>query len=254
MSLQWYYTGNIADPSADFSLIIESRGGTKTAYPLEEGFENLFDHVLAPDALAGQIEYRCLILEAVGADFESIELFISQQTSNADTDLEIAWEGIEDGFYTPIAKTGAEITAPLMYGAVGIVDSKGFQYDGKTGSDIAAGDTCTWPGGSGTCYYNDDTDTMAIHGISGTPLADDTVITSSGNTVTVNGAVSDFSKVWADYTTVSRLSLPDLIEGEAHRIWFKRTVDPDCDSDPNDNCKVKVEYIQSAAASSSTTT
>jgi len=110
MPLEWRYTysgSDNGDPN-------ESLGGSMSATQLNStAMNNLFDDVLASEASSGDTEYRCLVLYANGASYNSVKVYFDSDTSSSDTSIQIAWEGKNPSSPTTIAD---EDTAPDQTG------------------------------------------------------------------------------------------------------------------------------------------
>ena len=107
-----------ADPNASLGTTISSEELSGTA------LNNIFDHVDEVEAAAGDTEYRILAYKNTGDESaKAIEFFFSQNTTNADTELDVALvsNGAScDDESTPPA--GATFSHPLTGSRLSIPD------------------------------------------------------------------------------------------------------------------------------------
>jgi len=98
----YYLTGGAANTDPDASL-----GGDISSEVLSAtALNNLFDHVSPAEASAGDVEYRVIALKNDGdATLQGLELYISQETTSADTQLDM-------GYDTTTQTLADESTAP----------------------------------------------------------------------------------------------------------------------------------------------
>jgi hypothetical protein len=125
-SLEWRLTGGAANADPDASL-----GGTGSSVAVSgTALNNLFDDVTPGEAVAGDIEYRAIDLYNTGdAAAENVELWISQETTSADTVIAIA---LDAGTQSVVDEDTAPSAPTLSFGHP-LSGSK------QAVSDIAAG-------------------------------------------------------------------------------------------------------------------
>lgn len=111
MGLEWRLTHvsdpNNSDPNASLGGIMSSVELSSTP------MNNLFDNVTFSEATSGDSEYRCLVLYANGGNYSDVSVYMSTETSSADTQVDMAREGKNPASPTTIAD---EDTAPNTIG------------------------------------------------------------------------------------------------------------------------------------------
>lgn len=108
-NLKFYLSGGAANANPNLAL-----GGIRSTTVVGAGLNNLFDDVSGDEALAGDIEYRCLFFRNEDADADGLmaplKLWISGLTSAAGDEIDI---GIDPAGKNAAAATIAnENTAP----------------------------------------------------------------------------------------------------------------------------------------------
>lgn len=87
-NLKYYLSGGVANADPNLSL-----GGVRSATLVGAGLDNLFDDVLASEAVAGDIEYRCIYFRNEDANVSGllapVQAWINQQTTASGDDIEI---------------------------------------------------------------------------------------------------------------------------------------------------------------------
>jgi hypothetical protein len=115
-NLAFYLTGGAANADAALSL-----GGviSSTAFT-DNTLQNLFANVTPAEALAGSVKYRALSFKNLAAEtaFAAV-LFLSQETSSADTTVAIAYDstGTQSVVDENTAPTGLTFSTPLSLSA-----------------------------------------------------------------------------------------------------------------------------------------
>jgi len=126
--LRFHLTGGAANADPSLSL-----GGVISSVQLTDAtLENLFDNVSPADALAGCTHYRALSFKNASAlTAYGAVVFISQETTSADTTIEIAYDptGTQSIVNETTAPAGLSFSTPLSLGA------------GLALGDVAAGAT-----------------------------------------------------------------------------------------------------------------
>ena len=114
--LRFHLTGGAANADPSLSL-----GGVISSVQLTDAsLENLFDNVSPAQALAGCTHYRALSFKNASAlTAYSAVVFISQETTSADTTIEIAYDsaGTQSIVNETTAPTGLSFSTPLSLGA-----------------------------------------------------------------------------------------------------------------------------------------
>jgi len=114
--LRFHLTGGAANADPALSL-----GGVISSVQLVDAtLENLFDNVSPAQALAGCTHYRALSFKNASAETAwGAVVFISQETTSADTTIEIAYDatGTQSIVNETTAPTGLSFSTPLSLGA-----------------------------------------------------------------------------------------------------------------------------------------
>jgi len=114
--LRFHLTGGAANADPSLSL-----GGVISSVQLTDAtLENLFDNVSPAQALAGCTHYRALSFKNASAlTAYGAVVFISQETTSADTTIEIAYDstGTQSIVNETTAPTGLSFSTPLSLGA-----------------------------------------------------------------------------------------------------------------------------------------
>ena len=114
--LRFHLTGGASNADPALSL-----GGVISSVQLVDAtLENLFDNVSPADALAGATHYRALSFKNASAEtaFGAV-VFISQETTSADTTVAIAYDatGTQSVVDEDTAPTGLSFSTPLSLAA-----------------------------------------------------------------------------------------------------------------------------------------
>jgi hypothetical protein len=114
--LRFHLTGGAANADPALSL-----GGVISSVQLVDAtLENLFDNVSPADALAGAVHYRALSFKNASAETAwGAVVFISQETTSADTTVAIAYDstGTQSVVDEDTAPTGLTFSTPLSLSA-----------------------------------------------------------------------------------------------------------------------------------------
>jgi hypothetical protein len=119
--ISWRLSGGASNLSVDASL----GGAMSLAEVVSSKLHNIFDRVLAAEATAGDVEYRCLYVtnENAASTLTGCVVWIDSQTSSSSTDLAIGLDpaGV-NGVATIIANegvapSGVTFGAPATFGA-----------------------------------------------------------------------------------------------------------------------------------------
>lgn len=108
--IKFYLNGGAANADPNASL-----GGTISATQVSGSLHGLFDAVGSDEASAGDIEYRALDVKNTSAETaNNAVVYISSQTSSADTSIEIAYDstGTQTIANESTAPTGVTFSAP----------------------------------------------------------------------------------------------------------------------------------------------
>ena len=130
--MKWLLSGDSGNTDENFSL---GGGRSSTEVIFSPIMNNLFDNVTAPQALAGETEYRCIYLQNDHAtdDIDDVAIWISINTPSSSTTIEIGLDpagknGVADAISPSTeAPTGVTFSAPnsqLTGLAVGLLEAQ----------------------------------------------------------------------------------------------------------------------------------
>lgn len=159
--IKFFLSGGAANSDVDASL-----GGAKSSVEVTDAtLHNLFDVVSSAEALAGDVEYRCIYVENTNGsaiDLQSAAAWISSNTPSGDTDLAI---GLGSAAIDATEQTVAdESSAPSAVS----FSAPATQGAGLSIGDLAAGEhKAIWlrrTVGATAAAYNNDTATINVGG------------------------------------------------------------------------------------------